>query len=229
MAAPSLPSVGAWFGSDGFRDRDRPLLWNNVPSPGTEHTDFDLAVRPPELNPALLTSEMVKACITVEDVPFTTWGITQTEPTFIRNKYDPSQAFNVGASKNSNEFWVLYALSAYESNEGEDYDPNTEGAVLGASDDFVRVFCEAIRDVCANTSGSQPYDVVLQRNITHEILHCFLGGHVFTTGTNLQDMTSITNQGILKQGADITEPAALYILNKDQIKAIQKNANPKPL
>jgi hypothetical protein len=33
----------------------------------------------------------------------------------------------------------------------------------------------------------------------------------------------------MEQGVDIKAPVNLYILNTEQIKVIQKNANPKPL
>jgi hypothetical protein len=35
-----------------------------------------MAIRPPNLNPALLTAQLELACVTVSDVPFATRGIT---------------------------------------------------------------------------------------------------------------------------------------------------------
>jgi hypothetical protein len=174
---------------------------------------------------------MQRACITVEDVPFTTWGITQTEPDFQHNSYKLSIKFDVDASKNTNEFWVLYALSAYEGDIARDKDPNTERVNLGSSGGFVRVFCETIRDACKNIPGTQPYDTSLQRTFAHEILHCFIGPHAFigTGSSDVADPASITNQGIMRQGGSIIAPVNRYILNKKQIEAVQKNVNPKPL
>jgi hypothetical protein len=233
MLTPTLPAVGSSSSSDGFHDSERPAKWDTT-EPSSEHTEFDLAVRPPELNPALLTTQMVRACVTVSDVPFTTWGITQNEPNFQHNAYTPSIKFDVGSAKNCDELWVLYALSAYESDVSEDHDPNREpDTTFASSDDFVRVFCETVRDrrkryLTTNPSTTQSYDIVLQRELTHEILHCFLGGHVFISG-NIPDMTSITNQGIMRQGSAFTASPSNYSLNNNQIFEIQKKANPKPL
>jgi hypothetical protein len=231
MLAPSLPTASSWFStSDGFEYSDKPTKWDTI-DPTPEDTDFDLALRPRALNPALLTTQMQRACVSVEDVPFTTWGITQNEPKFQHNSYKPSIKFDVGASKNTKEFWVLYALSTYECNISYDKDPNTEDGILGSSDGFVKVFCETIRDACKNRVGSQPYDTSLQRTFAHEILHCFIGPHAFigTGSSAVADPASITNQGIMRQGGSITAPVNIYILNVEQIKVIQKKVNPKPL
>ena len=166
----------------------------------------------------------------MQDVPFSTWGITQKEPPFQRNAYTPTITFDVGSDKNKTDFWVLYALSAYEAETNRSFDPDGGSGVLGSSGGFIRVFCETIRDgrhIYLKYPSSVPvgktlqsYDLILQRNLTHETLHCFLGVH--------DPLIPITIQGIMEQGADFFATPVDYSLTPPQIHAIQKNNNPTP-
>jgi hypothetical protein len=206
--------------------------WDIVePAPENEPEDFDLAVQPAELNTAHLTGEMAKACIEVRDVPFSEWGIIQNHPPFQRNAEPPVPTDDAG-NKNESNLWVLHALSAYEGSDLNDHDPDGGDWHGGDSANFLRVFCETIRDVRsfeqAKGNAPQAYDVILQRILTHEVLHCFLGPHKSLYQTRFRpDPACYTNHGIMD--VDTVLFSQIAELTTPQIKAIQSKNNPKPL
>jgi hypothetical protein len=212
-------------------------------NPLPEPEDFDVAFQPPLLGNTHLMDELAKACIAVRDVPFSEWQITENHPSFQRNATTPIPAFDLDG-KNEPNFWVLYALSAYEGSDDQDCDPDfpKERGEFGNSEGFVRVYCETIRDdrhVLLKQPTPPPtlqdYSVILQRNLTHEVLHCFLGRHAYKTPipswsqeTEI-DSDHYTNKGIMEKTADFTALPINYVLSAEQIQHIQANDNPKPL
>ena len=138
--------------------------WNYT-APTPEPDDFDMLFQPDKPDISVLTSAMVAACITVQEVTnkeFTGWSITsRPETPFVHNlasSFDgptignPSRDVNV----NNVSFWCIQAVGAYEDKVGDDWDwnyPSLKGeATLGIAyheqfyNAVLLIFQETIRD-----------------------------------------------------------------------------------
>lgn len=112
-----------------------------------------------------------------------------------------------------------------------DNDPDGEQATFGTSGGQIVVFTETIRDYRRNIANAVPYETILERNLSHETLHCFIGPHtgVMVGRRFIQDDFGYVNVGMMQQGVDIYMPNAFYVINAEQLRAVQAKGKPAPL
>jgi hypothetical protein len=162
--------------------------------PVIEPVNFDVKFQPPLPSLTRATEHFAAACVLVQGVSsqqVLQWsGKTQLEePDFVKNQAygDVALGRDIDAGTNTDDFWILHALGAYEAIQGDNFDHNINLFTLGYAqpNGTVLIYQEEIRDYVATIHKYVPYipasivdmSEARSRLMYHELLHYFVGEH----------------------------------------------------
>ena len=195
--------------------------------PIVEPKDFDVKFQPPLPSLTRATEHFAAACVLVQGVS------SETEPGFEKNleygvhlqnfeRPDVAPGRDIDASTNTDDFWLLHALGAYNpETKMESFEVNYDEYTLAyaQSNGTILIYQEAIRDHVATVqkyAPNLPASIVdmseaRSRTMYHEILHYFVGGH---------NTSDASDTGVMNRDYRTTE-YCLYITANIELTALQ--------
>ena len=229
--------------------------------PANEPPDFDVKFQPPLPDLTRTIEQFARACIVVQaasDTQIKQWSgkSTVTQPNFTkkldRNGVTAAQVGrDVPATANTNTFWIIHALGAYNPATYENFDTLIANQPGYATSVSALIYNELIRDLISTTRWLDPanppspprHDHIIKpswagttsdrppwvtmtearmRLVLHEVLHYFLGGHG----------TFVSDHGIMNTDWNTVNcylfTGCTGVLDDDQIRKIQKQPKPEP-